>query len=677
MGESLARRCGVVVGVTFAISGPSSQAQVVTTTSSGGGSSVTVSDVVPAVTTPAFGTGALSGVVTDGKTGRPLEGALVHLSGGGQAPSGPRPGQITDSRGRFIFTHLPPFADYVVSAARAGYMAGGYKRAPGVTTTARIALGDTEWLQSADVQLWRPASITGVIRDEHGDPVVGVPVRALASVQVAGRRQQAAGPAAFTDDRGVYRLADLRPGEYLIHVPSVQITLPATTAPARPTAAGGRTGGPASATAALPNVPAIVRGEGLTGLMVDYYATPPAGSGAMAYAMAFHPSAPSVAQATSVSVAYGDQLENVDVQLSLVPTVTVSGRVTGPAGTLERVPVRLLPVGSESLAFGAEAAFTQTDADGEFTLMRVPAGDYTLIASRSVAEYTRSGPSVSTDIMPSAAIMITSMSMGQVSGADGVSFSSRSTPGTAVVGRIPISVGDRDLAGVTVPLSTGVKVSGHFLWDGQQAAPDTIKLQPTVRLEPADGDLSKGVRTRTTIRSGNEPLPTPLLFEVEGVLQGRYVIGQIESAGFVLEGIDLNGRNLLTMPLEVDSAKDVGGIVVRLTSRRITLSGAVRDGTGAPATSGTVLTFPASPALWRDFGLSASLFRTSSVVASGTYRVDRLLPGDYLMIAVPDEDRHKGTDPDFLASIAARATRVRVEPGATISQDLRIVEGRR
>jgi hypothetical protein len=604
MRAGLARRCGLAFGMTLVITVPTvAHPQVVTTTSSGGGSSVTVSDVAPAVATPAFGTGALSGVVTDGKTGLPLEGALVHLTGGGQAPSGPRPGQVTDSKGRFIFTHLPPFADYVVSAARAGYLSGGYKRAPGVTTAARIALGDAEWLQSADVQLWKPASITGVIRDELGDPVVGVPVRALASVQIAGRRHQAAGPAAMTDDRGMYRLADLRPGDYLIHVPSVQITLPATIGAGRPTA--GRTGGPASATGALPNVPAIVRGEGITGLMVDYYATPPPGSGAMAYAMAFHPSALSAAQATPVTLTYGDQLENVDVQLSLVPTVTVSGRVTGPAGMIERVPVRLLPVGSESLAFGAEAAFTQTDADGEFTLMRVPAGDYTLIASRSVAEYTRSGPSISTDIMPSAAIMITSMSMGQVSGVDGVSFSSRSTAGTAVAGRLPVSVGDRDLAGVTVPLSTGVKVSGHFLWDGQQAAPETIKLRPSVRLEPADGDLSKGVRTPMTFRSGNESLPTPLPFEVEGVLQGRYVIGQIEAAGFVLEGIDLNGRKLLTLPLEVDGVKDVSGIVVSLTSKRITLSGAVRDGTGAPATS------------------------------------------------------------------------VRVEPGATIVQDLRIVEGRR
>lgn len=661
----LALLCGLAGGLTVAITlAASPTSQVVTTSSSSGGVTTTVTDSPPAVETPAFGTGAISGVVTDGRTGLPLDGVIVQLSGGGRAAAAPRPGQMTDARGRFIFTHLPAFPDYVVVASRAGYMTGGYKRAPWLLTAARIALRDGEWLQTADVRLWKPASITGTVRDENGDPVVGVPVRALVSVQVAGRRQQAAGPATETDDRGMYRLADLQPGEYVIHVPSVQITLPATTTP-RPAAAS------------LPDVPAIVRADGTSGLMVGYYATPPPGSGAMAYAMAFHPSALSPSQATPVPVGYGDQLENIDVQLSLVPTVSVSGQVTGPAGTLERLPVRLVPVGNEGLALGSEAAFTQTDAQGAFTLLRVPTGDYTLIASRSVAEYSRSGGSISTDIMPRAAVMITSMSAGQVAGANGVSFMTRSTFGAAVSGHIPVSVENRDLAGLTVPLTTGVKVSGHFLWDGQQAPPETLRVQPVVRLEPADGDLSKDVRTRTTIRPSAEALPSPLPFDVEGVLPGRYLIGQIETGGFMLEGIEWNGRDLLTMPLEVDGSKDVAGIIVRLTSKGISLSGSVRDASGAPATSGAVLTVPASPALWRNFGLSANLFRTSTVVASGTYRVDRLIPGDYLIVAVPDEDRDKWVDPDFLTSIASMATRLRVAPGATLTQDLRIVGGKR
>lgn len=658
----LALFCGLAGGLTVAMAA-TSHAQVVTTTTSSGGSSTTISDVVPAVSTPAFGTGAISGVVTDGKTGLPIEGALVHLTGGGQSPSGPRPGQMTDARGRFVFTHLPVFSDYVLSAARAGYMLGGYKRTPGVPAVGRIALRDREWLQTADIQLWKPASISGTVRDEHGDTVVGVPVRALVSVQVAGRRQQAAGPAAVTDDRGVYRLPDLQPGEYLVHVPSVQVTQPATTTP-RP------------ASASLPDVPALVRTNGSLGLMVGHFATPAPGSGALAYPMAFHPGALSPDRATPVSVGFGDQLENIDVQLALVPTVSVSGQVTGPADAIDKLPVRLLPVGSESLALGAEAAFTQTDAQGTFTLLKVPAGEYTLIASRAVAEYARSGGSISSDIMPRSAMMINSMTQGQVTGANGVWYSMRATAGTAVSGRTLVSVGDRDLTELVVPLTSGIKVSGHFLWDGQPTPPESLRLEPTVHLEPADGDLSTSVRNRRTARPEGQAFPSPVLFNVEGVLQGRYLFAPIDTAGFWLEAVELNGRDLLTTPLEVDGSKDVSGVVVRLTSKPISLSGAVTDASGAPAASGAVLTFPASPALWRNFGLSANLFKTSTVVASGTYRVDRLVPGDYLVVAVPDEDRSKWVDPDFLSKIAGQAIRVRVEPGSTVTQNLRMVGGK-
>jgi hypothetical protein len=88
-----------------------------------------------------------------------------------------------------------------------------------------------------------------------------------------------------------------------------------------------------------------------------------------------------------------------------------------------------------------------------------------------------------------------------------------------------------------------------------------------------------------------------------------------------------------------------------------------------------VLAFPASPALWRNFGLSALLFKTGTIVGNGTYRLDRLVPGDYLLAAVPDEDRAKWVDPDYLASIATSATRVRVTPGSSPTQDLRIIGG--
>lgn len=652
--------------------------QVVSTSSSAGGVTTTVTQSQGTDdTTPKFGTGAISGVVTDGSSGAPLAGVFVQLSGGG-GPAASRPGQMTDARGRFVFTHLPASADFSIAAARPGYISGGYKRTPGVPAAVRIALRDAEWMQTADVQLWKPAAISGTVRDELGDPVVGVPVRAVLESTVAGRRRIIAGPATVTDDRGMYRLANLDPGDYLIHVPNIQITLPAVREPHRATpAAPPPASAAASATSAIPDVPAVIRTDGDRGLVAGHFATPTPGSGARAYAMAYHPAALSIADASAVTISFGDQREHVDVQLALVPTVTVSGQVSGSGDAIALLPIRLVPVGSEALAVGAETAFTQTDALGGFTLLNVPAGEYTLLASRTMSEYRRSGAMSSDVAMPRGALMVTSSSMGQVPGADNVSYTTRSSAGAAVSGRLAVSVGDRDVTGLHVPVIEGVKISGTFRWDGVETTPETIQLHPPVRLEPADGDLSLGVRSRMTFRQLDQALPSPLPFEVDGILPGRYLIGQMQSGAYQLEAIEWNGRDLLTQPFEVDGTRDITGIVIRMTSKKIEVTGPVTDADGGTATSGAVLAFPADPALWKDFGLSATMFRTGTIVGGGTYRIDRLVPGDYLLVAVTDADRRHWLDADFLASVAPQATRIKVESGSTISQSLRIVTVRR
>ena len=668
--------CGVAGGFAFGAGPPvvmsasHSDPQVVTSTSAGGTTNISGMTVAEP---PVFGTGLISGVVTDGTTGQPIEGVVVQLSGGRPGPGG-RPQEMTDSRGRFLFTHLGPFGDYTVSASKLGYLDGGYKRAPGSTASPRITLRDGEWLPAADVQLWRTASISGTVLDDQGDPVVGVPVRALLKVRVAGRIKNAAGPSTQTDDRGVYRLAGLSPGEYIIHVPSVQVTIPAADPTQRPPAAPAAPGG-SSLGSTVPEADAMIRTERGLSLVVGYFATPPAGGGAAAYAMAYHPAARSMDAATPVTLSYGDQRQNVDVQLSLLPTVRVSGRVLGPAEAVAKLPVRLLPLGAENLAFGAEAAFTTTDTTGAFTFLRVPSGDYTLIASRSFSEFSTGGGITTSTLMPRSAATITSMSSSSYPTTGNLGFTTRSTAGSAVSGRAAVSVGERDVDDVLVTVATGVKVSGHFLFDGAEAPPSSTTLNPVARLEPVDGDMTLALRSRVPVRGPADAPLVPLPLSIEGVAPGRYFFGGISAGQYSVESIAWNDRDVLVTPLEVED-KDVTGVVIRMTSKPATVTGTVRDASG-PATTGAVIAFPAAPAQWRDFGMSAMLFRTSAIAADGAFRLERMIPGEYLLAAVPDEDRNKWLDPDYLASIAGSSTRVRVTPASTTSQSLRILGGGR
>ena len=188
---------------------------------------------------PATGTGAISGVVTDAVTGRPIAGAVVSLSIQGRGAVGRVPRMVTDGRGRFVFRDLPAATDYVLNASRFGYANGGYGRTSPDAATVRLRLADDQWLPDANVRLWRLGAISGRVVDEHNEPVVGTAVRVFAQKLIAGQPHHVAGPVTSTDDRGAYRIANLAPGSYIVGLLSVQSTVLAST-PEGPPRSGDR-----------------------------------------------------------------------------------------------------------------------------------------------------------------------------------------------------------------------------------------------------------------------------------------------------------------------------------------------------------------------------------------------------------------------------------------------------
>src|SRR5205814_4502909 len=108
------------------------------------------------------GTAAISGVVTDAMTGKPIAGALVGIQTLGSSPqdrSFSRPSFVTDARGRFVFTDLPSALRYNVYASRPGYTFG--------SIAGTIKLADAEWISGANIKMTRAAWISGRVIDER------------------------------------------------------------------------------------------------------------------------------------------------------------------------------------------------------------------------------------------------------------------------------------------------------------------------------------------------------------------------------------------------------------------------------------------------------------------------------------------------------------------------------
>jgi hypothetical protein len=184
----------------------------------GGGGPVSPSGgaVVPPPAAPASptGTGAVSGVVIDGATGRPLAQAVVTARVEGRSvttPLAPRPigQQITDTKGRFVFTDLAPADGYAISARHAGYFAGGYGAPKGTTNGTRVVLADGEWFNKVEITLWPTAAISGRVLDERGEPVVGA---ACVCTSMAIAEDALAPSVGDGGDRGAYRITGLDQG---------------------------------------------------------------------------------------------------------------------------------------------------------------------------------------------------------------------------------------------------------------------------------------------------------------------------------------------------------------------------------------------------------------------------------------------------------------------------------
>jgi len=162
---------------------------------------------------------SIAGTVVDELTSRPIAGATVRANRTGEPTTGQLrerlPDVVTGPDGRFEFRDLRP-GGYELEATRAGHSAAAYGRTRRDGDTEVIRLADGQRVAGVVLTIWRLGAISGTVLDEAGEQAVDVRVRAWQSTFRNGRRQLVGVAAARTDDRGMYRLIGLNPGDYVI-----------------------------------------------------------------------------------------------------------------------------------------------------------------------------------------------------------------------------------------------------------------------------------------------------------------------------------------------------------------------------------------------------------------------------------------------------------------------------
>jgi len=146
------------------------------------------------------------------------------------------------------------------------------------------------------------------------------------------------------------------------------------------------------------------------------------------------------------------------------------------------------------------------------------------------------------------------------------------------------------------------------------------------------------------------------------------VVRAVTPPGWALKSVMLDGKDITDTSNDFRMA-DVGGIDVLLTSHVGSLDGTVQDG-DKPALEYGVVVFPDDKDKWTFPSRFVTLARPSQ---QGAFTVPNLLPGRYLVVAVPALPGMEA-DPAWLASMRASATPVTIGDGANTKTVLKLIK---
>jgi hypothetical protein len=572
----------------------------------------------------AQGEGVIAGRVVDALTGEPIAAAQVAVRGfapitasqpGSWTPLVPLTRRASGPDGRFEFTDLP-VGQYLLEASAEGYLFGGVGRYTPGDFGVSFDLDARERLADFLVKLWLASTISGVIRDENGDPVVQAAVRPLEADYQGGIRFWTAGRnslvmPSLTDDRGMYRLTGLMPGEYILAV-----------------SGAGR--GPLARPREGPVLETTYSGGART-----------------------------AADAAVITLAPGEQRSGVDVQVLFgnpAARFPVSGRVVGPSSIAASLTVRL--VGAQSanqMAASFEELTAATSADGTFSFGAVPAGEYRLLAWR-FPEAPKGSASVTAEGIASSVGIARGQPLPPVS-SDPTWFFDQ-----------PLEV-TRPMTDLQVALQPAARIQGRVIFEGAGRRPAAEELpRIPVHVMPALG------RTLGTVPGSR--IEADGTFVTPGLPPGLYGFwirpdfgGRVEMSSWRVKSVTVDGRPLVGRPIEVDTS-DLNVTVTFTEHRPGRLTGRVLDPAGMPRPDARIIVFERDPEKrgYGVVGMHVCAFRSAPGL-QGQYTVLTRPSCDLIAAAVTAPPR-LWMAPDYLESLVPFAVPVDVAPGGTRTMDL-------
>jgi len=297
----------------------------------------------------------------------------------------------------------------------------------------------------------------------------------------------------------------------------------------------------------------------------------------------YYPGTADEGSAQRVRARIGTETPGIEIRLAQSRLYRVSGSAVDSQGRpLLHVNGQLMRR-TAAMAGGSSFGFT-TDEQGRFQMRNVPSGSYRLII-RQTGPY-RPGPQID--------------------------------PGEMAT--LPLTIAGADVENVLVMTTPGATIAGQIVFEQgpPAAAPGSIRVIAT----PGNPDEMSGLQW-----------PQPAIMKPDQTFTMKGLMGEllIRAAGpdVYVKSVTVGNEDITDSVREFKANERV---TITLTTRVSTVEGHVTDDAGAAAAEAGILIFSEDKASWR---FNSVRTRRAAVDPEGDFRVTGLMPGRYLVAAVP------------------------------------------
>jgi hypothetical protein len=332
----------------------------------------------------------------------------------------------------------------------------------------------------------------------------------------------------------------------------------------------------------------------------------------LSYAVTFFPEVQKMSDAVAINIAPGDEAGGIDIFLTLVHTVHIRGRVVSAVkgGVIASPSVTLRWNDPDNTASITAPITVSLDKDQNFDIQGVTAGPYWLMATGS-------------------------------------------EDGVALTGRMPINVGDSDVA------NADVVVGAESLWSGKVHLDDDDSPLPDglmVSLQPRRATASPAQAMVSDKGEFTVPFVPDETYDL-------YIFNGPDNA--YLKSVRIANAERLGQGLEASPGDAPPTLDVRLGSQGGQVSGRAVTADPKVVASGASVALIPDPAAGR-----VQAYQTTQADEYGNFLLRGIPPGKYVLVSWLDSAPCEIYNPDDLAACQAQGSSLTVDEGEQKSVQL-------